>query len=160
GAAAGEAAVAEDAKAREERKRRKKAEAEERKERHAEAVALRKATDIVFLGRGVSKGLADRRANVEKLRAAGLPVLATPDDVAKALGLSIKELRWLAFHSEATARPHYVRFSVPKKSGGVRELAAPMPKLVRAQGWILEHVLEKVPVHAAAHGFVGSRSTC
>ena len=43
------------------------------------------ATDIVFLGRGVSAGLADRRSNVEKLQARGLPLLSTPADVAAAL---------------------------------------------------------------------------
>jgi hypothetical protein len=78
----------------------------------------------VFLGRGVSKGLADRRAKVEKLPSAGLPVLAAPADVAQALGLPIARLRWLAFHTEASTTTHYVRFTVPKKSGGTRELAA------------------------------------
>src|SRR4029079_8907969 len=77
-------------------KEQKKADAAERKRKHAEGVAHRKLTDIIFLGRGVSKGLADRRANVEKLRAAGLPVLATPADVAMAMFLSIPRLRWLA----------------------------------------------------------------
>ena len=48
-------------------KEQKKADAVERKRKHAEGVAHRKLTDIIFLGRGVSKGLADRRANVEKL---------------------------------------------------------------------------------------------
>ena len=50
-------------------KERKKAEAAERRRLHAEQVAHRRATDIVFLGRGVSGGLADRRSNVEKLQA-------------------------------------------------------------------------------------------
>ena len=85
-------------------KQQKKAEAAERKKKHEQAVARRKATDILYLGRGVSKGLADRRANVEKLQAAGLPVLATPADVATALGLTIPKLRWLAFHAEAATR--------------------------------------------------------
>ena len=53
----------------------KKAAAEERRRRHAERVAHNKLTDIVYLGRGVSKGLSDRRSNVEKLQVAGLPVL-------------------------------------------------------------------------------------
>src|SRR4051812_47120415 len=46
-------------------KARKKAEAEARKKKHAEDVARRRQTDIIFLGRGVSRGLSDRRANVE-----------------------------------------------------------------------------------------------
>lgn len=144
---------------REELKKRKKAEAAEKKRRRAEDVLRRRATDIVFLGRGVSKGLADRRANVEKLHAAGLPVLATPADVARALGLTIPRLRWLAFHSEASTVTHYVRFEIPKKSGGTRTLAAPHRDMAKCQQWILANILEKVTPHAVAHGFVKGRST-
>jgi retron-type reverse transcriptase len=140
-------------------KARKKAEAAERKRLHAEAVAQRKSTDIIFLGRGVSSGLADRNSDVEKLRAAGRVVLSAPADVASALGVSIPRLRWLAFHSEAATRTHYVRFEVPKKSGGKRLLFAPHRDLAAAQEWILRNVLDKVPVHAAAQGFVKGRNT-
>jgi RNA-directed DNA polymerase len=139
-------------------KEQKRAEAAERKRLRAEAVAHRKATDIIFLGRGVSRGLADRRANVEKLQAASLPVLATPADVARALGISIPRLRWLAFHSEAAERTHYVRFTVPKKSGGVRELSAPHRDLAKAQRWIFQNILQQLPMHPAAHGFIKGRS--
>lgn len=156
---AGQQAVEADRRERAARKAQKKAEAEARKRAHAEAVAHRKATDIGFLGRGISRGLADRTSDASKLTGLGLPVLATPSDVASALGLQIRELRWLAFHSEATTRTHYVRFTVPKKSGGTRELAAPHRKLARAQHWILEQVLAKVPTHDAAHGFVKGRGT-
>jgi RNA-directed DNA polymerase len=145
----------------EERKRlkaEKKAAAAERKRLHAEAVAQRRATDIMFLGRGVSRGLADRRSNVERLAAAKLPLLATPADVAKALGISIPRLRWLAFHSDAAERVHYVRFTVPKKSGGVRELSAPHRDLAAAQRWIFQTILQRLPTHSAAHGFVKGRS--
>ncbi len=152
-------AVAQSKAEREALKRKKKQEAADRKRRHAEAVARRRATDVVFLGRGVSRGLADRRANVEKLQSRGLPVLATPADVAEALGLSIPRLRWLAFHSEASMRTHYVRFTVPKRSGGTRELASPHRDLRRCQRWILGSVLDKLTVHEAAHGFVRGRST-
>jgi retron-type reverse transcriptase len=137
----------------------KKAAAVERKRRHAEDVARRKATDIIFLGRGVSKDLADRRADVEKLSAGGLPVLASPSDLSKALGLEIPRLRWLAYHSDAAMISHYIYFTIPKKSGGVRQLAAPHETLAVAQEWILHNILEKIPTHDAAHGFVKGRST-
>ena len=140
-------------------KEQKKAEAADCKRLHAEAVARRRATDIIHLGRGVSKGLADRRADVEKLTAAGLPILATPADIAEALKLDIPTLRWLAFHTEAATTTHYVRFTIPKRSGGVRHLFAPHEKLATAQEWILRSILDKVPTHAAAHGFVKGRST-
>jgi len=139
-------------------KEQKKAESAERKRKRAEDVEDRKATDIIFLGRGVSRGLADRRANVEKLQAAKLPVLASPADVAQALGISISRLRWLAFHTDAADRIHYVRFIVPKKSGGVRELSAPHRDLAKAQRWVFQNILQRLPTHTAAHGFVKGRS--
>src|SRR5579862_452220 len=152
-------AVRVDEEERKQLKEKKKAEAAERKRRHAEDVQRRKQTDIVFLGRGVSGGLADRRANVEKLQRLQLPVLATPADITKALSLTIPRLRWLAFHSEASSVTHYVRFQVPKKSGGMRELSAPHRDLAATQQWILMHILEKIPTHDAAHGFVPGRGT-
>ncbi len=140
-------------------KQQKKAEAAARKKKWAEDVARRKLTDIVFLGRGVSGGLADRRANVEQLQRLQLPVLASPTDVAQALGVNIPRLRWLAFHSEAALVTHYVRFSIAKKSGGTRELSAPHHNLAQCQQWILANILEKIPVGESAHGFVPGRST-
>jgi retron-type reverse transcriptase len=151
--------VEQDREAKRQLKEQKKRESAERKLRHAEAVAHRRKTDIVYLGRGVSKGLADRRSHVEKLQSLGLPVLSTPADVAGALKVTVPRLRWLAYHSEATEILHYVRFTVPKKSGGVRELCAPHEDLAAAQEWILRNILDKVPVHNAAHGFVAGRST-
>ena len=54
-------------------------------------------------------------------------------DVAGAFNITIGRLRWLAFHSEAATRSHYVRFTVPKRSGGVRTLFAPHEQLSTVQ---------------------------
>ncbi|HVY48490.1 MAG TPA: reverse transcriptase family protein [Minicystis sp.] len=140
-------------------KEKKKREAEAREQARREAVAERRANDIVFLGRGVSSRLGDRRSHVEKLEAAGLPLLSTPADVAGALGVTVAELRWLCFHADASDKPHYVYFEVPKRSGGTRLLSAPQKKLAAAQAWILDHVLARLPVEGPAHGFVRGRST-
>lgn len=137
----------------------KRREAAEREVTRRAAVAARRATDIIYAGRGVSAGLADRRAHVEELTRQGLPVLATPADVAAALGLTIPQLRWLCFHAEAPEKTHYVYFSIAKRSGGTRRLAAPHRKLAAAQRWILEHILAKLDVTSHAHGFVAGRST-
>ena len=155
---AGEEAVKADRERRAARKEQKKKEAAERKHLHAEAIARRRATDILFLGRGVSGRLGQRQADVAKLTSQGLPVLATPAEVATALGLSIPQLRWLAFHTDVATRIHYVHFSVPKKSGGTRVLSAPHKKLAAAQKWILDNILSKVPVEPPAHGFHAGRS--
>ncbi len=139
-------------------KAQKKAESAERKKQRADGIAHRRATDIIFLGRGVSGRLGDRTSDVDKLAKLGLPVLATPADVAKVLGLSIPKLRWLAFHTEVTPRVHYVSFTVPKKSGGTRLLSAPHRTLAAAQQWILENILNKLPVESPAHGFTAGKS--
>lgn len=155
---AGTAAVQADREARAKLKTQKKAEAEERKKQHAEAVAHRKATDIVFLGRGVSSRLHQRESNAAQLTARGLPVLHTPADLAAALGITVPSLRWLAFHAEVATRIHYVHFTVPKRSGGTRILSAPHQRLATAQQWVLENLLNQLPVESPAHGFVAGRS--
>jgi RNA-directed DNA polymerase len=142
-----------------ERKAEKKREAAERARLHREAVARRRAEDVVFLGRGVSSRLAHRESDREALATRGLPVLSTPAEVAAAMGLAVPTLRWLCFHGEAVERPHYVTFEVPKRSGGMRRLAAPQPMLMAAQRWVLREVLDRLPTEAPAHGFVRGRST-
>jgi retron-type reverse transcriptase len=141
------------------RKAEKKRLAAERKKQRAEDVARRRAEDIVYLGRGVSAGLGDRRAHVEALTERGLPLLSTPADVAKALQIPVPRLRWLCFHGDAVEKPHYVYFEVPKRSGGTRLLSAPHEALAKAQQWILHNILDKLPVEEPAHGFVKGRST-
>ncbi|UQA58688.1 reverse transcriptase family protein [Polyangium aurulentum] len=142
-----------------ERKAEKKRLAAERKQKRAEEIARRRAEDIIYLGRGVSAGLGDRRSHIEALGERGLPLLSTPADVAKALQIPVPRLRWLCFHSEAVEKPHYVYFEVPKRSGGTRLLSAPHEALAKAQQWILHNILEKLPVEDPAHGFVKGRST-
>ncbi|MBN9119024.1 MAG: RNA-directed DNA polymerase [Planctomycetes bacterium] len=154
---AGAAAVKAYRESKEREKERKKAESAARKKARADAIRHRRASDIIFLGRGVSGRLHLRMSDQQRLAAHELPVMHTPADVAGALGLSIKQLRWLAYHSEAATRTHYVKFQVPKKSGGMRTLAAPHKTLKGAQHWVLANVLNKLPVTEAAHGFVAGR---
>jgi RNA-directed DNA polymerase len=140
-------------------KAQKKREAEAKKEQRAAEVLRRKAEDILYLGPGVSSLLSDRRSHIEALKERGLPLLSTPADVALALDLKVSELRWLCFHSEAAEHPHYVYFEIPKRSSGSRRLAAPQPKLAKAQAWVLHNVLEKLSTEEPAHGFIKGRST-
>lgn len=154
-----EEAVQADRAARVAIKAQKKAEAAERKKQRAEAIAQRKANDIVFVGKGVSALLNDRISDLEKLRAAELPQISTPAELAGMLGLTVSKLRWLCYHSEVMTRIHYIQFEVPKKSGGVRVLSAPHEMLDTAQHWILSRILHRLPTEEAAHGFVPGRST-
>lgn len=155
---AGEAAVQAEREERARIKERKKRESAERARLRAEGIAHRKATDIAFLGRGVSGKLNDRRSDPDRLLAAGLPVLSTPAELAEALGVTIPRLRWLAFHSEASTLTHYARFAIPKRSGGTRTLFAPHQTLAKAQRWVFESIVSKLGVEDQAHGFVAGRS--
>lgn len=154
GAAAVEALREERAKL----KAQKKAEAAQRKQQREDAIAHRRANDIIFLGRGVSGRLGDRTSDEERLTRLGLPILSTPAQLASALKISVPQLRWLAFHTEVATRIHYIHFTVPKRSGGLRTLSSPHRRLATAQNWILETILNKLPIESAAHGFIPKRS--
>jgi RNA-directed DNA polymerase len=136
----------------------KKSAAAERRRLRAVDIRQRHATDIVFLGRGVSRGLSDRRSDFAKLERSDLPQLSSPADLAAAMEITISQLRWLAFHSDAPNRTHYVTFEVPKKNGGMRRLSAPHRLLAASQKWILTSILNSIPPHQNAHGFVTQHS--
>ena len=74
------------------------------------------------------------------------------------MGIKIGELRFLAYDRTVAKVDHYARFTIPKKSGGVREISAPMPRLKRAQYWVLVNILQPLEAHDAAHGFRAKRS--
>ncbi|MET0351280.1 MAG: reverse transcriptase family protein, partial [Rhizobacter sp.] len=109
-----------------------------------------------YLGAGVSGGLQAPAAEGRALTP-GLPPLASPLALAQAMGIALPELKFLCFHREVARTTHYRRFTLPKKTGGERTISAPMPRLKRAQYWVLDNLLAKVPLHAAAHGFVPGR---
>ncbi|WP_431101607.1 reverse transcriptase domain-containing protein [Roseateles noduli] len=146
---------------------RREATAQAREQRRHER-ALRwhaaRKTDAGYLGAGVSGGLqapATDAGGPPRVSARplldGLPALATPLDLAGAMGLTLPELKFLCFHREVARTTHYRRFLLPKKTGGQRTISAPMPRLKRAQYWVLDQLLAKVPCHAAAHGFLPGR---
>lgn len=147
---------------REETKRR------QAQERHDKALAwhARRSTHVGYLGPGVSAALQDaardgterRQADPQRLARHGLPQLADAAQLAQAMGITVAELRFLGFHREVARTHHYHSFTLPKKTGGERLISAPMPRLKRAQYWVLDNILAKVPAHGAAHGFLAGRS--
>ncbi|GLK54079.1 hypothetical protein JOD31_001246 [Methylopila capsulata] len=155
-----------DAALKEMHKRRKKAAMERRKEtkrghaqtRYERAVAWRerRATEILYLGEGVSGGLGG--TDPARPLKAGLPEITSPKALADAIGVPLAELRFLAYDRKLSRISHYQRFAIAKKTGGVRQISAPMPRLKRAQYWILDALLGHAAVHDAAHGFVRGRS--
>lgn len=152
---------------REETKRR------QAQERHDKALAwhAKRATHVGYLGPGVSAALQGpqageappaaeerRQADLQRLARHGLPELADAAQLADAMGITVAELRFLGFHREVARTHHYHSFTLPKKTGGERLISAPMPRLKRAQYWVLDNILAKVPAHDAAHGFLAGRS--
>ncbi len=108
----GEAAVQAQKEERARIKARKKAEAAERKQKRVEAVAWRKANDIVFLGRGVSGRLGERTSRDEDLLGAGLPVMSTPAELRARIGthrfsLALARLPRGSRHADALRPLHH-----------------------------------------------------
>ncbi|MTJ53705.1 hypothetical protein FJR38_14135 [Anabaena sp. UHCC 0253] len=88
--------------------------------------------------------------NQEKLESKHLPIYNSHEEIAQAMGISVKGLRFLAFSRKDN---HYIRFQIPKKPSGYRQISAPKKLLKKAQNWILDNILEKLELHNAAHGF-------
>jgi retron-type reverse transcriptase len=149
-------------KQRMEESRRKRQETKERRLRQrrerAEAWRRRKDHEILYLGEGVSGGLNGVEGDDARLAAAGLPVLHRADELAASMKITVGQLRFLSYSRRVSTVSHYKRFQVSKKSGGMRQISAPMPRLKRAQEWVLRNILDRVPVHDAAHGFRRGRS--
>lgn len=114
--------------------------------------------EIGYLGSDVSAGLGDRDCDAAKLAELGLPVMATAAELAAAMKIEVGELRFLAFARSTSKTTHYVRFEIPKRTGGRRLISAPMPRLKAAQHWVLENLLTPLECHDAAHGFRVKRS--
>lgn len=144
-------------KLREERELARQRHAERRLKR-AQQWQQRQQSELLYLGEAVSAGLNQVQSDAEKLARYGLPLLHDAPALAQMMGISLAELRFLAFDRPVSRISHYRQFAMLKKTGGQRLISAPMPRLKRAQYWILDNILRHVPLHPAAHGFVPGRS--
>ena len=136
--------------------------------------AAYRATHIVDLGDGIfwkdpTKDFYDTHDRAQRREDNGIPELETVDQLVEALSeayangdsnieLDIPTLRWLCYHREVATTTHYKSFSIPKKTGGNRQIWAPMPRLKSVQKWISRNIAEKLVNHGAAHGFISGRS--
>ena len=108
--------------------------------------------------RSINRNLRDLLADEDQLQRYGLPVWKTEADLAQALGISLRELWFFAIHRERERQPHYVTFSIPKRSGGKRLIMAPKRRLKAIQRKLLALLVEKLPVSDQAHAFRRGRS--
>ncbi len=93
-----------------------------------------------------------------------LPAIETVGDLARWLSLQPDELEWFADLKGLGCKldnpklRHYRYRIRAKRSGGVRLIEIPKPELKELQRWILREILDRIPPHPAAHGFVKGRS--
>lgn len=100
-------------------------------------------------------------AQPDRIQQYGLPVLGTLEELAAWLQISPRDLTWLMgrWTPKGTGlSPHYVLQRIPKSGGGERVLLAPKSRLKAIQRRILREMLDKLPLHDAAHGFRAKRS--
>ncbi len=105
-----------------------------------------------------NRNLRDLLTDEDQLKRYNLPTWKTEEDVANALGISLKELWFFAIHRERERQPHYVTFAIPKRSGGKRLIMAPKRRLKAIQRKLLALLVEKLPVSENAHAFRRGRS--
>jgi hypothetical protein len=101
----------------------------------------------------------------EKLITLPLPPLATRRDLAEWLGLFDHELAWFAdierrqCRVERSKLHHYHYQWIEKRSGDLRLIEIPKPRLKAIQRRILRDILNRLPPHPSAHGFCRGRSS-
>ena len=94
----------------------------------------------------------------------GLPRMTTPRDLADWLQIPLGHVAWLTYRFCDSNRPqtpsesHYHFHWTRKRSGGHRLIEAPKTRLREVQSRILREILDRVPAHPDAHGFVSGRS--
>jgi len=106
-----------------------------------------------------------RMAPVEAAAGWDVPRIESVGELAAWLRLDASDLAWFADlrglgqHGHGAPKlEHYFYRVLTKRSGAARLLEAPKPLLKGKQRAILGTILDRVPVHAAVHGFCRGRS--
>lgn len=104
------------------------------------------------------------QAMVSGLVTLPVPRIPTAHDLAMWLGLSDKELEWFSginrrHDPKQNPKLHHYHYEwQPRTHGHQRLLEKPKPSLKAIQKSILSEILNRVPIHASAHGFCRGRS--
>ncbi len=108
-----------------------------------------------FLEKGLAESLSDAYLlYINKLLNNNVPIIFNFSHLCLLLGRKPFYLASLI----NSPQNHYFKFKLPKRSGGFREINAPMPSLIEIQNWIYINILLKYPVDPSAHGFVKKKS--
>ncbi|MGN0143475.1 MAG: reverse transcriptase domain-containing protein, partial [Clostridium sp.] len=128
------------------------------KQKKSEEWKKYKSENIVYIGKGYSKALFLKETDEEKLAAMNMPVIKDDKELAQFLKIEYKQLRFLTYHRDVIKFDNYTRYTIPKKKGGVRNIAAPKKILKGVQRTILDEILSKVEISECAHGFISGKS--
>jgi Reverse transcriptase (RNA-dependent DNA polymerase). len=100
---------------------------------------------------------------ISAARTWNVPAIRSVGALATWLDIEQSELEWFANLKGLPTRgagsdgcnplSHYHYRVLPKLSGGIRLIESPKRKLKAVQAKILEEILNRIPVHEAAHGF-------
>jgi hypothetical protein len=121
--------------------------------------AKRSAAPPVFTDLGVPPF-----APLDRFSKLGISQLRAPGDLAEWLDVSLPQLDWLADVKNQHSRTiipvlqHYFYTFMEKNHGLPRLIEAPKPRLRFIQRRILDEILDFLPPHEGAHGFVRGRS--
>ncbi len=93
-----------------------------------------------------------------------VPAIESAAALADWFQVTLDELLWfadlkcLAYKTKSPRLGHYHYRVLAKKSGAIRLIEAPKPRLKELQRQVLAQIIDKIPPHSAAHGFMKSRS--
>jgi RNA-directed DNA polymerase len=127
--------------------------------RKARAFSKAEAARLFSLSqRTRNRNLRDLVADEDQLKRYGLPIWRTEADVAKALGIPLKQLHHFAAHRLQETHAHYVTFTIPKRDGSPRLIHAPKRRLKAVLRKLNAELVSRLPVSSHAHGFIVGRS--
>lgn len=101
---------------------------------------------------------------VAALQADDIPALASPPELADWLEIPLSQLDWFADERRRHATVvdpvfrHYTFAWIPRRRSPPRLVEAPRPRLKALQRKVLREILDRLPAHDCAHGFVRDRS--
>jgi hypothetical protein len=93
-----------------------------------------------------------------------VPAAASVVDLAELLEIDLRELEWLAdtrrylYRARSPRLDHYHRSWLQKPRGGFRLIETPKPLIKLVQRRVLRRILDVIPAHERAEGFVRGRS--
>ncbi|MFI5452442.1 retron St85 family RNA-directed DNA polymerase [Pedobacter sp. UC225_61] len=90
-----------------------------------------------------------------RLNMLGLPVIQSIDDFSNQTHISKFTIYQLSQNSDK----YYKTYTIPKKSGKLRDISQPSKKLKGLQSWVLVNILNKLKVSNSCKGFEKGSST-